>query len=122
MQDNPFRPSNMNELRTPIQPMSMQNIDINDSVVINEDRTGEDYHSKNFIRKIHFLQKCYQNLERNVRPCNKFAKYAILVQTCGILLRNAKLARIAEEFRKICDSCNLGISRASVKSGESIAH
>ena len=43
--DNPFRPSNLNELRTPIQPLSMQNIDLNDSVVINEDRTGEDYHT-----------------------------------------------------------------------------
>ena len=45
IQDNPFRPSNLNELRTPIQPLSMQNIDLNDSVVINEDRTGEDYHN-----------------------------------------------------------------------------
>ena len=27
IQDNPFRPSNMNEFRTPIQPLSMQNID-----------------------------------------------------------------------------------------------
>ena len=45
IQDNPFRPSNLNELRTPIQPLSIQNIDLNDSVVINEDRTGEDYHS-----------------------------------------------------------------------------
>ena len=44
IQDNPFRPSNLNELRTPIQPLSMQNIDLNDSVVMNEDRTGEDYH------------------------------------------------------------------------------
>ena len=44
IQDNPFRPSNLNELRTPIQPLSIQNIDLNDSVVINEDRTGEDYH------------------------------------------------------------------------------
>ena len=44
IQDNPFRPSNMKELRTPIQPMSMQNINLYDSVVINEDRTGEDYH------------------------------------------------------------------------------
>ena len=44
-QDNPFRPSNLNELRTPMQPLSMQNIDLNDSVVINEHRTGEDYHS-----------------------------------------------------------------------------
>ena len=44
IQDNPFRPSNLNELRTPIQPLSMQNIDLNDSVVINEDRTQEDNH------------------------------------------------------------------------------
>ena len=34
----------MNELRTPIQPLSMQNIDINDFVVKNQDHTGEDYH------------------------------------------------------------------------------
>ena len=45
IQDNPFRPSNLNELRTPVQPLSIQNIDLNDSVVINEDRTGEDYHT-----------------------------------------------------------------------------
>ena len=45
IQDSPFRPSNLNELRTPIQNLSMQNIDLNDSVVINEDRTGEDYHN-----------------------------------------------------------------------------
>ena len=44
IQDNPFRPSNLNELRTPMQPLSIQNIDLNDSVVINEDRTQEDYH------------------------------------------------------------------------------
>ena len=28
-----------------MQPLSIQNIDLNDSVVINEDRTGEDYHN-----------------------------------------------------------------------------
>ena len=44
IQDNPFRPSNLNELRTPMQPLCIQNIDLNDSVVINEDRTQEDYH------------------------------------------------------------------------------
>ena len=44
IQDNPFRPSNLNELRTPMQPLSTQNIDLNNSVVINEDRTEEDYH------------------------------------------------------------------------------
>ena len=60
------------------------------------------------MKKMHFLQKCYQNLVRNVRHCNKFAKFAILVQTCTILVRNAKLKRISEEFWKICDFCNLG--------------
>ena len=45
IRDSHFRPSNMNELRTPMQPLSMRNIDLNDSVVINEDRTGEDYHT-----------------------------------------------------------------------------
>ena len=49
IQDNPFRPSNLNELRTPIQPLNMQNINLNDSVAINEDRTGEDYHSIYFF-------------------------------------------------------------------------
>ena len=43
IQHNPFRPSNKNELR--MQPLNIQNIDLNDSVVINEDRTGEDCHS-----------------------------------------------------------------------------
>ena len=28
IQDNPFRPSNLNELRTPIQPLSIQNINV----------------------------------------------------------------------------------------------
>ena len=49
IQDNLFRPSNLNELRTPIQPLSMQNIDRNDSVVKNEDRTQEDYHTYNLV-------------------------------------------------------------------------
>ena len=35
----PFRPSNMNELKTPMQPSNMQNIDLNDSVILNENRT-----------------------------------------------------------------------------------
>ena len=68
---------------------------------------------------MHFLQKCYQNLVRNVRHCNKFAKIAILVQTCKILARNANLTRISEEFCKICDSCNLGrskIAKVAIKS------
>ena len=37
IQDSPFRPSNMNELRTPMQHLIIQNIDLNDSVVIHED-------------------------------------------------------------------------------------
>ena len=45
IQDSPFRPSNINELRTPLQPLNIQNIDLNDSVVINEAHTGEDYHN-----------------------------------------------------------------------------
>ena len=44
IQDSPFRSSNLNELRTPMQPLNMQNINLYDSVVINEDHTGEDYH------------------------------------------------------------------------------
>ena len=44
IQDNPFGLSNMNELRTPMQSLNNKNIDLNDSVVKNEDRTGEDYH------------------------------------------------------------------------------
>ena len=30
IQDNPFRSSNLNELRTPMQPVNIQNIDLND--------------------------------------------------------------------------------------------
>ena len=33
----------MNQLRTPMQPLNFQNIDLNGSVVIN-DRRGEHYH------------------------------------------------------------------------------
>ena len=45
IQDNFFRPSNKNELRTPMQLLNLQNIDLNYSVVIKEDRTEEDYHN-----------------------------------------------------------------------------
>ena len=45
IQDSPFRPSNMNEFKTPMKPLNLQNIDLNDSVVINEDRIGEYYHN-----------------------------------------------------------------------------
>ena len=46
--------------------------------------------------------------------CTNLAKIAILLQTCKILVRNAKLARISEEFCKICDSCNLGNTAITV--------
>ena len=68
---------------------------------------------------MHFSQKCYQNLVRNVRHCNKFAMFAILVQTCKILVRNAKLTRISEELCKICDSCNLGFPSPNGSMGKS---
>ena len=55
IQDNPFRPSNVKELRTPMQPLNIQNIDLNDSVVINEDRIGEDYHTPYFCKHDFFL-------------------------------------------------------------------
>ena len=44
IRDNLFRPSIMNEVRTPMRPLNIQNIDLYDLVVINEDRRGEDYH------------------------------------------------------------------------------
>ena len=37
----------------PIQPLSTQNIDLNDSVVISEDRTQEDYHKDE--ASLHFI-------------------------------------------------------------------
>ena len=68
IQDNPFGPSNPNELRTPIQPLSIQNIDLNDSVVINEDRTGEDYHTgvckQLFVLQYVAVFNCNNLLER----------------------------------------------------------
>ena len=48
------------------------------------------------------------NLARNVLICTNLSKTAILLQTCKILVGNAKLARVSEEICKICDSCNLG--------------
>ena len=72
IQDNPFRPSNMNELKTPMQPLNIQNIDLNDSVIKNENSTGEDYHSGQLIflcyhvsefesaRTFYMLQACMQ--------------------------------------------------------------
>ena len=45
LQDNPFRPSETNELRTPVPPISIQILDLDDTVILNEDRAEEDYHS-----------------------------------------------------------------------------
>ena len=67
IQGNPFRPSNLNKLRTPMQPLSIQNIDLNDSVVINEDRTGEDYHKCISVRYLFWTSEvgrsCGNSLE-----------------------------------------------------------
>ena len=41
IQDSPFRPSNMNEFKTPMKPLNIQNIDLIESVVINKDRIRE---------------------------------------------------------------------------------
>ena len=48
-----------------MQPLSMQNIDLNDSVVMNEDRTGEDCHTRvrrklisGFIRQTGLVARC----------------------------------------------------------------
>ena len=46
MQDNSFKHLYMNKPKTPMQPLNIQNIDLIDSVIINENRTGEDYHSR----------------------------------------------------------------------------
>ena len=43
-QDNLFRPSESKELRTPVQPIFIQNFDLDDTVIKNEDPIGEDYH------------------------------------------------------------------------------
>ena len=45
IQDNPFRLSETNERRTPIQPAPIQNLDLDDTVMTNENRAEEDNHS-----------------------------------------------------------------------------
>ena len=45
IQHNPFRPSNLNEIKTPMQPLSIQNFNSKDSVIINENRAEEDCHT-----------------------------------------------------------------------------
>ena len=61
-----------------------------------------------FVWSTQILQNFCKNFARNIVLCTNLAKIAIFLQTCKILVRNAKLARISEEFCKICDSCNLG--------------
>ena len=71
-QDSPFRPSSNDELRTPMQPLNIQNIDLNVSVVINEFCTGEDYHmmtgatkslhrQSSTIQQLHTMNICLLN-------------------------------------------------------------
>ena len=45
IQNYSFRPSGINELRTPIPPVYIQKLDLDDTVIVNIDRTGEDYHN-----------------------------------------------------------------------------
>ena len=45
MQDIPFRPSETNQLRTPAQPISIQNLDLVDTVILNKTRAEEDYYT-----------------------------------------------------------------------------
>ena len=51
LQDNPFRPSETNELSTPIQPVSNQSLDLDDTVIINENSAAEDYHATNITSR-----------------------------------------------------------------------
>ena len=44
IQDKPIRPSETNEFRTPIQPISIQNLDLDDTIIVDKDHTGDDYH------------------------------------------------------------------------------
>ena len=44
IQGDSFRPSDNDELRTPIQPLNIQRINLIDSVVINEDRIRDIYY------------------------------------------------------------------------------
>ena len=47
-----------------------------------------------FLRKNAILAEMLSESCKKCSTCNKFAKFAILVQTCKVLVRNAKLARI----------------------------
>ena len=71
VQGNPFRPSKLNELRTPIQPLSIQDIDINDSVVTNEDRTQEDYHTLKFNLSLKTKKITLNKLKKTLKWLNK---------------------------------------------------
>ena len=42
MRENPFRPSEMNELISPAQPVCIQDLDLNGTVLVYKDRTEED--------------------------------------------------------------------------------
>ena len=43
-ENNPFRSSEMSELRQPVEPLLTRNISHDDTIVINERPTEEDYH------------------------------------------------------------------------------
>ena len=47
----------MNELRTPMHPLNIRNIDLYDSVVMNEDCSGEDSHKSFLLSELFGAQK-----------------------------------------------------------------
>ena len=52
----PFKPSETKDSRTPVQPISIKNLDLDDTVIVNEDRMGEDYHMVTGATKSLFSQ------------------------------------------------------------------
>ena len=42
--DNHFTPSGSNELRTLLQRIFIRNLDLDDTLIVNEDRIGDNYH------------------------------------------------------------------------------
>ena len=48
IQDTPFRSSEMMELRQPVEPLNLQNIDLEDTLIINQGPQGADYHMRTY--------------------------------------------------------------------------
>ena len=45
LQGNPFRPFDLGELRSSVPPVCIRNFNLDDTMIINEDHTGEDKHT-----------------------------------------------------------------------------